>query len=581
MSNERDYGTLYPNNGSAVPSGTPVSSVKRSQIYLVTHDGNENRLPYMNRSFISFTFGGKHIEDFNLIATFSSEGMDQNAYADFEDITSENKVVDGQLYWRTRVAARELTFDLATDSLTQPQLDDFLQWFAPGQIRQLVLAEHPNRAIYARVGKPPQLKLTPYESTVEVVLGGNTYTTSTTVYKGTITLELVMDDPYWFALLNIFGYVSESGGTRIYRDVWTNANDIEVDAMSDKDALKIAIEDGIPFSTMIQDTMHFGNNVVADMNTDTGGKIAPDDLEDADPNDLPDVDDENWCYRIALMDEVTDAYICGALISGPFITTVDSRHFTLNSGDSLFFYYPGTAKSLPTLSFTLTPRVTTHYISNIRNKFITATEPYYNVITLESTHKAEFKFTTPGVFTAYNQAIYILSHISSGDSWEAVRARIRDEVKHYYVRAWANVVINYADKVVNQTPQNASNLTTHMELFLKDQEETPAFNSARFVFNSKTGEAKGTFKYRTVNPSANPPAGEEYWRTFGTIAESEENVGDMTKSSYLVISDRNYPNNTGHIVQWSQSQPANSYKLYHNVQGGLADISLDYKNMYW
>jgi hypothetical protein len=30
----------------------------------------------MKRSFISFTFGGKHIEDFNLIATFNDTGFD-------------------------------------------------------------------------------------------------------------------------------------------------------------------------------------------------------------------------------------------------------------------------------------------------------------------------------------------------------------------------------------------------------------------------------------------------------------------------------------------------------------------------
>jgi hypothetical protein len=49
----------------------------------------------MKRSFISFIFGGKHIEDFNLIATFTEDGLDRNGYGEFNDIISENDVVDG------------------------------------------------------------------------------------------------------------------------------------------------------------------------------------------------------------------------------------------------------------------------------------------------------------------------------------------------------------------------------------------------------------------------------------------------------------------------------------------------------
>jgi hypothetical protein len=73
------------------------------------------------------------------------------------------------------------------------------------------LAEHPNRAILARVANPPQLHLLPFEAEVTVPFysGGeqadgshvNTTlkTTSTTVYRGEIDLELVMDEPFWYA----------------------------------------------------------------------------------------------------------------------------------------------------------------------------------------------------------------------------------------------------------------------------------------------------------------------------------------------------------------------------------------------
>ena len=55
----------------------------------------------------------------------------------------------------------------------------------------------------------------------------------------------------------------------------------------------------------------------------------------------------------------------------------------------------------------------------------------------------------------------------------------------------------------------------------------------------------------------------------------------MVKSSYLVLTERNYPSDQGNIIQWSTEKPQNSYKLTHDVEGGISDVSLDYKNMYW
>jgi len=42
-------------------------------------------------------------------------------------------------------------------------LDNFLYWFKAGVHRELILAEHPNRAVMARVATPPVLNLLPFE----------------------------------------------------------------------------------------------------------------------------------------------------------------------------------------------------------------------------------------------------------------------------------------------------------------------------------------------------------------------------------------------------------------------------------
>jgi len=66
-----------------------------TQVYLATHDGADKRLPHRERSFISFTYGGKHIEDFNLIATLKGDRMERGLYGEFADNVSTYDVING------------------------------------------------------------------------------------------------------------------------------------------------------------------------------------------------------------------------------------------------------------------------------------------------------------------------------------------------------------------------------------------------------------------------------------------------------------------------------------------------------
>ena len=72
-----------------------------TQVYKATHEGGGKRLPFMYRSFISFSYGGKIIEDFNLIAITEGDRLVRKAYADFEDVAETHEIYDGQLYWGT------------------------------------------------------------------------------------------------------------------------------------------------------------------------------------------------------------------------------------------------------------------------------------------------------------------------------------------------------------------------------------------------------------------------------------------------------------------------------------------------
>jgi len=72
----------------------------------------------MNRSFISFSFGGKNIEDYNLVASINGDRMQRDGYSDFEDLTSSYEVLDGQFYWGTHYTNHQIDFTLATDGIT-------------------------------------------------------------------------------------------------------------------------------------------------------------------------------------------------------------------------------------------------------------------------------------------------------------------------------------------------------------------------------------------------------------------------------------------------------------------------------
>ena len=104
------------------------TTARTSQVYTATHKG-EDYLPFMHRSFISSTYGGKRIEEFNLIATIDGDRMNKNGYADFNSIVTTYDTIQGQYYWGTHYKNNSITFNLATDEMSQRQLDDFVWWF--------------------------------------------------------------------------------------------------------------------------------------------------------------------------------------------------------------------------------------------------------------------------------------------------------------------------------------------------------------------------------------------------------------------------------------------------------------------
>lgn len=228
------------------------------QVQTATRDGQGNSLSILGRQFISFSYGGRNIEDFDLLAVFSGDRLEKGIYSSFEDITTEQDEIDGQIFWGSSFSPGELEFTLATDGISSAQLEDFKHWFQPGIEKELVLSEYHNRGIKARVASAPEISLLPFEKEIEVQIGEKKYPTRVSLYKGEIKLSFIMDDPFWYSLNGTMTETSE-------------------------ESLKVIFEDGIPHKDMLTFPCYLANGEFFD-----GEKIVSDyageDFEDISKN---------------------------------------------------------------------------------------------------------------------------------------------------------------------------------------------------------------------------------------------------------------------------------------------------------
>ena len=687
----RDFGAL---NGMSAPNNE--FDVKRyTQVYQATHEG-EKRLPFMNRSFISFSYGEKpdvngqmrpvYIEDFSLIATISGDRWQREAYASFDDLTSTYDTIPGQFYWGTYFHSYTLNFTLSTDAMTQRELDDFKLWFRAGQIKELILAEHPNRAALARVSAQPRLNLLPFEEKITIPISSGdanineqvivrNYTTSTTLYKGDIELELTLDEPFWYAKQNILGSQNTLEG--FYDESWIDANGNFVPVKDTPDALKIIYEDRIPLGSTTRISVFLGGDTYASVLYETYSLIAQEidegtynatqtdeNLTDATKSNyfnngdtqidgiyyFPTITEPYYTkyYRGAVIATMeNNQYVTGGKVGGADFNEIsDQTHeVALPVNESANLYYAGTAPSPVTLKFTLIPQFesSSYMINSPRNKYTTDEKPY-NTITLTAVNEHNFDFTIPTLYASYNQVMKILSDeniVTQGNAWLMLRETIRDTIRHPIVRAWANKMIDkydneygsgiMADLRMENTDSNEGvsfdsilgDIKEGMSCLFKqintlqntyipttvDEEtgetiegepvvtETKTFSNeafpATFVFNGKTGEAVGHFT--TWDPSTlkiTPITHNESTYIQTSLREQilnneslatknfVENVGDMVKSSYLVLDERNVLDDNFQVQAWEKLHPDYAYLIEHDVQDRLMDLHFEFKNMY-
>ena len=628
----------------------PFITIPQTQVYLATHDngganGAPRRLPYRYRSFISFSFDKQWIEDFNFIAFVDGDRMQKNLTADFEDLTSSYDVLDGQFYHSTHFRINTIHFTLMSDEVDARLMEKFKNHFSPGKTAELILSEYPNRAIQARIAQPPEMAMLPFEKKVELKVAGVTYETSVTNYKGTVDLEFVMDEPFWYSIINIFGRVDVDPVTHqhTYVNEW-DGSDIYNNPDTLKDVLKIVYEDGIPLYHMIASPMLFGNTVYAA----SGGslvstlymEISSDQLtgHETDPgyhsggkiSTNPEINVENpWTGGVIQDENYTGIH--GAVIAGAYVTTTKDSNLTIPQGDAnaVHLYYPGTAPATVLLKFTINIGLdnTNNYVNTIasdRVPFIpddsNVSYPY-NTITFESVNKQDLHITAPNFITSYNKVLDILGEISqtitskskpedpaviasirashpeapdsmtkTSWSWEQLRDAIRDEVRHPLIRKYITFIANkweYNHAITIDT----NNQIGQLNLQINDFQLQSIRNEFITIFTTSTPSLSVTLNSKTGEATGvfyyhDPINDENNINEYlldpkNNGAKLEENVGDMFSSNYLLLRDRNVFDEQMQVSAWTDNHRDYSYRVYHNFPTSLSHVSIEYKNMYY
>lgn len=619
MDTRKKYRDIGQVNGSKPTDELVDFSHKRTQVQLATHNGAGDRTPLFSRSFISFTYGGIPIEDFNLIAITESDAISRTPYAPFADTVSDSDVFCGQIYQHTHFSANSIKLVLATDEITDPQLEQFKRQFAPGQIRELVLAEHPNRGILARVSDVPEYTLLPFEHHITTKIGGIEVPTNTTCYRGKIGLTLIMDDPFQYALKPIIDDQKDDGSYRYNHYTDINGKDtlicdthtaiekitdpatnkeITIDIPvtdSNIEASKVILEDGVPSAKMIKSEAA------------SGYTILDDEILFGTENHLVSTTDENDAKQ----------KIGGAAANDGYIAYEDTpaKRNQIGIADNVPFYYAGTAFCQPTVSFSIKPTLNSDgYINTPQNEAADDIEYGYNTMTSFCTTDSNLDFSTPSIQTAYNQVIKILHDCDTGIAWEDLRLLLRDNVKHWAPRAYAIALIDEIPSLMNEmmadeadgnelvsdiTPLDEQTTTSvtypsddktddvlsetadqlaaqqvvtrgaldvmiqKMTDFLRGKDGD--FAMAHFIMNGHDGNAIGEFTFTNAE---------------GDVQELTEQVGDMIKNHYLRIIEQNHPDTEGNIVEQTEEHPTTSHIFYHDVPNGIYDFQIQYKYLY-
>ena len=151
------------------------------------------------KEYIDFSFAGRRLSDFGLVAVTCGDRYNFAASPEFEDETTSVNGVWGQYYWGTKFKTRTYSYSLATDGMTERQFEDFKKHFKPGFYGQFYEDAWFDRYCYVRLKSVADFSFIPFQEDVEVA--GVRFPSR--IYKGECKLTFIQDRPFQYSFYQV------------------------------------------------------------------------------------------------------------------------------------------------------------------------------------------------------------------------------------------------------------------------------------------------------------------------------------------------------------------------------------------
>lgn len=392
----------------------------------------QGRQPW-EKEFIDFSFDGKHISEFGLVAVSDSDRHSTDASPSFSDETSKVNGLSGQYFWGTTFDAGKKNFKLATDGMTEKQLSAFKKHFIPGRYGKLILDERIGRYCYARVSSVITLSFVPFQE--NITIQGVSFQTN--IYKGEASISFEMDYPFWRA----------------------ESNYIDIAAALTQESVRKAYVNNIPLSSSFYDELNINSKLIIGQPDTADSKIILD----------------SPLYRDILA-ALNSKQMSSFITSGDALYVGDATYYLTKDGIAAQNTYDATKDKdkykmvlynasersspidmiLKEQSITITPTAP-YYINFARDSINAAgTDRQYSMFFIRNYDEKitnVMKYTNPALFYFINYVVFLAYSYKDtiGANLVDFQSLLQEEIHHQAVLSWAAAGLRF--------------ISTHAELY--------------------------------------------------------------------------------------------------------------------
>lgn len=165
---------------------------------------------HIDNPYIDFKYGDHYASDYHLLRVSDGSRYNDNLIPTLTDKTAEAPSQDGTYYFGTYYKQKQITINVAFDSVTETDIRAIRNWLNGKEIQPLILDEKSDRQYFAKVTSPPQFKYIAFDELIEPYTSSNVNnsendndnhnTTTQVIYKGEGSIQFTCYDPYAYSI---------------------------------------------------------------------------------------------------------------------------------------------------------------------------------------------------------------------------------------------------------------------------------------------------------------------------------------------------------------------------------------------